>query len=79
MTVTTTTRMTAACATCGGRIVYHPRHPDDPPPRTAAINDENRWAHTDPTDWMSHPHRAHPKTGPSRESTYLGHGTDHPK
>jgi hypothetical protein len=55
-------RMTfGVCRTCDGRIVYHPRRPDDPKPRTCTVDDENRWAHTELADWIGNPHRAQPK------------------
>lgn len=49
------------CGTCDGPITYYARKADDPKPRTAAIDDANRWAHDRLDDAIRAPHRATPK------------------
>lgn len=52
---------TGTCRVCDGPIVYYPRPADQAPPRTSAVNDDNRWAHTRIADFINNHHRAQPQ------------------
>lgn len=49
------------CAVCGGAVTYYPR--EDVAPRSCSVDESQRWAHDELSDWLGRPHRAVPKAG----------------